>query len=145
VLLVRAMTQGFNRVTLFGHLGADPELRMTNGGTHVLSFRVATTEVYFDKEQTKQERTEWHKVALFGARAEPLSRILAKGSSVLIEGRLQTSSYEKDGSKRYTTEVIASEICLGGRAPTGAFTRPSSAPLSRPAPSQREAADDVPF
>lgn len=136
------MTQGLNRVTLFGHLGADPELRMTNGGTYVLSFRVATTEVYFDKEQTKQERTEWHKVALFGARAEPLSRILSKGSSVLIEGRLQTSSYEKDGSKRYTTEVIASEICLGGRAPSGSFARPASAPVSRPAPA---VADDVPF
>jgi single-strand DNA-binding protein len=136
------MTQGFNRVTLFGHLGADPELRMTNGGTYVLSFRVATTEVYFDKEQTKQERTEWHKVALFGARAEPLSRILSKGSSVLVEGRLQTSSYEKDGSKRYTTEVIASEICLGGRAPGGSFTRSASAPVSRPAPA---VADDVPF
>lgn len=136
------MTQGLNRVTLFGHLGADPELRMTNSGTYVLSFRVATTEVYFDKEQTKQERTEWHKVALFGARAEPLSRILSKGSSVLVEGRLQTSSYEKDGSKRYTTEVIASEICLGGRAPSGSFTRSASAPVSRPAPA---AADDVPF
>ncbi len=146
VLTVLGMTQGFNRVTIFGHLGADPELRMTNNGTHVLSFRVATTEVYFDKDQKKQERTEWHKVALFGARAEPLSRILSKGSSVLIEGRLQTSSYEKDGSKRYTTEIIASEICLGGRAPNGSYTRPSSAPLSRPASAAREAvADDVPF
>lgn len=118
---------------------------MTNGGTHVLSFRVATTEVYFDKDQQKQERTEWHRVTLFGARAEPLSRILTKGSSVLIEGRLQTSSYEKDGSKRYTTEVIASEICLGGRAPSGAFPRPSNAPRSRPTSAVREAADDVPF
>jgi len=137
------MTQGFNRVTLFGHLGADPELRNTNTGTPVLSFRVATTEVYFDKEQTKQERTEWHRVTLFGNRAEPLSRILAKGSSVLVEGRLHTSSYEKDGSKRYTTEVIASEICLGGRSSASStFTRSATAPLSRPAAA---VADDVPF
>jgi single-strand DNA-binding protein len=131
------MTQGLNRVTLFGNLGADPELRMTNTGTPVLSFRIATTEVYFDKDQHKQERTEWHRVTLFGARAEPLSRLLAKGSSVLVEGRLHTSSYEKDGAKRFTTEVIASEICLGGRVANG--TPPPSARVSR------LEHDDVPF
>jgi single-strand DNA-binding protein len=110
------MTQGLNKVMLFGNLGANPELRSTATGTHVLSFRVATTEVYFDKQQQKQERTEWHQVALFGARAEPLSRLLHKGSRVLVEGRLQTTSYDKDGSKRYKTEVIASDLLLGGPA-----------------------------
>lgn len=101
---------------LFGNLGADPELRMTGNGNYVLSFRVATTEVYFDKNQQKQERTEWHQVALFGPRAEPLSKLLGKGSRVLIEGRLQTTSYEKDGSKRYKTEIIATDLFLGGAA-----------------------------
>jgi len=108
------MTQGLNKVMLFGNLGANPELRSTATGTHVLSFRVATTEVYFDRQQQKQERTEWHQVALFGARAEPLSRLLHKGSRVLVEGRLQTTSYDKDGSKRYKTEVIATDLLLGG-------------------------------
>ncbi len=111
------MSQGFNKVMLFGNLGADPELRGTEGA-RVLSFRLATTEIYFDKQQQKQERTEWHQVALFGARAEPLSRLLRKGSRVLVEGRLQTSSYEKDGSKRYKTEVIATDLFLAG-APAG--------------------------
>jgi single-strand DNA-binding protein len=105
---------------LFGNLGADPELRNTAGGAHVLSFRVATTEVYFDKQQQKQERTEWHQVALFGARAEPLAKLLHKGSRVLVEGRLQTTSYDKDGSKRYKTEVIATDLFLGGSASGGA-------------------------
>jgi len=108
------MTQGLNKVMLFGNLGADPELRTTGTGSHVLSFRVATTEVYFDKNQQKQERTEWHQVAMFGARAEPLARLLHKGARVLVEGRLQTTSYDKDGSKRYKTEVIATDLILGG-------------------------------
>jgi single-strand DNA-binding protein len=108
------MTQGLNKVMLFGNLGADPELRHTATGSNVLSFRVATTEVYFDKQQQKQERTEWHQVTLFGARAEPLAKLLHKGSRVLVEGRLQTTSYDKDGSKRYKTEVIATDLFLGG-------------------------------
>ncbi|MEO8180357.1 MAG: single-stranded DNA-binding protein [Deltaproteobacteria bacterium] len=113
------MTQGLNKVMLFGNLGAEPELRNTAAGAYVLSFRVATTEVYFDKQQQKQERTEWHQVALFGARAEPLAKLLHKGSRVLVEGRLQTTSYDKDGSKRYKTEVIATDLFLGGPAVGG--------------------------
>ena len=104
---------------LFGNLGADPELRAIASGGHVLSFRVATTEVWFDKQQQKQERTEWHQVALFGARAEPLAKLLHKGSRVLVEGRLQTTSYDKEGSKRYRTEVVATDLFLGGTASSG--------------------------
>lgn len=131
------MTQGFNKVMLFGNLGADPELRGSDGGVRVLTFRLATTEVYFDKNQQKQERTEWHQVALFGPRAEPLSRLLRKGSRVLVEGRLQTSSYDKDGSKRYKTQVIATDLFLAGGAgfdgpiPSRSFgsSRSNGAPL----------------
>jgi single-strand DNA-binding protein len=120
------MTQGLNKVTLFGNLGADPELRMTNTGLAVLSFRLATTEVYFDKNQEKQERTEWHNIVLFGARAEALAKLLSKGSRVLVEGRLQTSSYEKDGIRRHKTEVVATELCFGGgRPPNGVSHQPN--------------------
>jgi len=147
------MTQGLNKVMLFGNLGADPELRNTAAGAHVLSFRVATTEVYFDKQQQKQERTEWHQVALFGARAEPLAKLLHKGSRVLVEGRLQTTSYDKDGSKRYKTEVIATDLFLGSPAVSGpvvsgpvvsgpALGRDFSAPRPRAA---ARVEDDVPF
>jgi single-strand DNA-binding protein len=106
------MTNGLNRVTLFGNLGNEPELRTPPSGHTILSFRLATNEFYFDKDQNKQERTEWHNVVLFGKRALALSSLLSKGSRVLIEGRLSTSSYEKDGVKRYKTEVVASEVCF---------------------------------
>ncbi len=107
------MTNGFNRVTLFGNLGNEPELRTPASGHTVLSFRLATNEVYFDKDQNKQERTEWHNVVMFGKRAQALPSLLSKGSRVLVEGRLSTSSYEKDGIKRYRTEVVASDVCFG--------------------------------
>lgn len=129
------MTSGLNRVTLFGNLGADPELRTTSAGLPVLTFSLATTGVFFDKEQNKQERTEWHRVVMFGARATPLSRLLSKGSRVLVEGRIQTSSYEKDGVKRYKTEVVASDVCFGQTRPSG----------SRPASAAAELEDNVPF
>jgi single-strand DNA-binding protein len=142
------MTQGLNKVMLFGNLGADPELRAIASGGHVLSFRVATTEVWFDKQQQKQERTEWHQVALFGARAEPLARLLHRGSRVLVEGRLQTTSYEKDGSKRYKTEVIATDLFLGGGNALGSTaTQGRDAPAGlRPRALAAVATDnDIPF
>lgn len=103
------MSEGMNLVTLLGNLGADPELRQTHAGP-VLKMRLATTEVYFDKEQKKQQKTEWHRVTVFGRRAEGLGRFLAKGACVMVKGRLQTSSYEKDGVKHYSTEIIAEDV-----------------------------------
>lgn len=107
-----------NRVTLLGNLGADPELRMTQGGQAVLHLRIATSESYLDRNKVRQERTEWHRVSLWGNRAEALGKILAKGERVLVEGRLQTRSYDdKDGRKVYQTEVVATNVVLcGGRA-----------------------------
>jgi single-strand DNA-binding protein len=110
-----AMAEGLNRVMLLGNLGADPELRVTGGGQAILKLRLATTETYMDKSNTRQERTEWHSVTLFGKRAEALGKMLTKGERVFVEGRLETSSYEKDGEKRYRTEVVASNIVLNGR------------------------------
>lgn len=111
------MAEGLNRVTLLGNLGADPELRYTQGGAAVLNLRVATTESYLDRDRERKERTDWHNVVVWGARAEGLSRILQKGSCILVEGSLRTSSYEaRDGSgKRYRTEVNARNIVLPGR------------------------------
>jgi single-strand DNA-binding protein len=111
-----------NRVILLGNLGSDPDLRYTAAGSAVLSLRLATNESWFDKNKEPQERTEWHTVVIWGPRAEGLSRILGKGSGVLVEGALRTSSYEKDGQKRYRTEVHAREVCLTGKrgAPAGA-------------------------
>ena len=109
------MAEGLNKVMLLGNLGADPELKMLAGGQAVLKLRLATTETYLDKNQARQERTEWHQVTLWGKRGEALAKILTKGERIFVEGSLRTSSYEKNGEKRYSTEINASNIILAGR------------------------------
>lgn len=108
--------QGLNKVMLIGALGADPELRFTQGGAPVLNIRLATTERFVTRGGEKQERTEWHSVIMWGNRAEALNKYLSKGQTVYVEGRLQTRSWEdKDGNKRYKTEIVATELLfLGG-------------------------------
>lgn len=113
------MAEGLNKVMLLGNLGADPELKMTQGGQAILKLRLATTESYLDKNNARQERTEWHSVTMWGKRGEALSRFLQKGERIFVEGRISTSSYEKDGEKRYRTEIIANNIILGGRGKGG--------------------------
>ncbi len=109
------MAEGLNKVMLLGNLGQDPELKMIAGGQAVLNIRLATTETYLDKNNTRQERTDWHTVTVWGKRAEALSKILAKGSQIFVEGRIQTRSYEKNGEKRYATDIVANNIILTGR------------------------------
>jgi len=111
------MAEGLNRVMLMGNLGADPELRFGQGpDTAVLKLRLATTESYFDKRSNeRKERTDWHNVVVFGKRGEALQKILQKGSTIFVEGRLQTGSYEKDGQKHYRTDVVATNVILAGR------------------------------
>lgn len=109
------MAEGLNRVMLLGNLGADPELRMTSGGQAVLKLRLATSETYMDRDRARQERTEWHNVVIWGKRAEALSKILTKGSRIFVEGGLRTSNYEdREGNKRYRTEIVTSNILLQG-------------------------------
>lgn len=113
---------GVNKVILVGHLGADPELRYTPSGQGVCELRLATSESWNDKNGQKQERTEWHRVVVWGKRAEICSKYLNKGRQVFVEGRLQTRSYDdKEGNKRYTTEIIANDVqFLGGGKGEGA-------------------------
>jgi single-strand DNA-binding protein len=109
------MAEGLNRVLLLGNLGADPELRMTSGGQAVLKLRLATSETYLDRNKVRQERTEWHNVVVWGKRAEALGKILSKGSRIFVEGGLRTSSYDdREGNKRYKTEIVAQNIILSG-------------------------------
>jgi single-strand DNA-binding protein len=115
------MADGLNRVMLLGNLGADPELRFTQGGQAVLNMRLATTESYLDKDKVRRERTDWHNVVVWGKRGEALAKILTKGSSVFIEGSLRTSSYDnKEGQKVYKTEINANNILLTGSRKGGA-------------------------
>lgn len=132
------MNEGINRVYLFGNIGADPELRMTGGGTPVLHFRLATNESYLDRDGVRREITNWHRAVMFGKRAEALSRILRQGSCVLVEGQLRTSSWEHNGEKRFMTEVHVRDLCLTPRDRPGR-DRPApepraQAPLPRPSP-----------
>ncbi len=109
------MAEGLNRVMLLGNLGADPELRYTQAGKAVLNMRLATTESYLDANKVRQERTDWHNVVLWGKRGEALAKFLTKGSTIFVEGGLRTSSYDdKEGVKRYKTEVHATNIILAG-------------------------------
>ena len=105
-----------NKALLIGNLGNDPEVRETNGGTAVANFTVATTEVR-RKDGEREEHTEWHRVVAFGRLAEICGKYLSKGSKVFIEGRIQTRKWEdKDGSTRYTTEIVANQLeMLGGK------------------------------
>lgn len=109
------MSNGLNKVQLIGNLGADPELRVTQGGTSVLNMRLACSETYLDKAGEKQTKTEWVSCVLWGKRGEALHRFMSKGKQLYLEGRLQTSSYEdRDGVKRHKTEVNVSEVILLG-------------------------------
>ena len=110
------MSQGLNKAILIGNLGTDPEVRFTQGNQAVANFRLATNESWTDKGGTKQDRTEWHNIVVWGRTAETAGKYLSKGSQVYIEGRIQTRQWEKDGRKMYTTEIVANRILfLGGQ------------------------------
>jgi len=157
------MARGINKVILIGNLGADPETRAMPSGTTVANLRVATSESWRDKQTgEQQERTEWHRVALFGRLAEIAGEYLRKGSQVYIEGSLRTRKWQdKQGNERYSTEIIGNELqMLGGRGGGGgAAGAPGegAARSSSPAPSYAEESgggggsrseefdDDIPF
>src|SRR6266700_182193 len=115
-----------NKVILVGNLGRDSELRYTPGGAAVATLNMATTEIWNDKQGQRQEKTEWHRVVLWGKTAESLTEYLTKGKQIYVEGRLQTRQWDdKDGNKRYTTEIRGDRIVLlgggsgGGRGASG--------------------------
>ena len=124
------MAAGVNKVILVGNLGSDPELRSTAGGTSVCEFRLATNESWKGKDGQMQDRTEWHRVVVWGRLGENCGKYLAKGRQVYLEGRVQTRSWEdKDGNKRYTTEIVARDVqFLGGGGGGGAKGEGGSPP-----------------
>lgn len=108
---------GLNKVMLIGRLGRDPEIRYSQQGLAIVNFSIATSEQWTDKNTgDRQEKTEWHRIVVFGKQAETCEKYLSKGSQIYIEGRLQTRNYEKDGQTHYTTEIVASNFqFLGGK------------------------------
>jgi single-strand DNA-binding protein len=143
-----------NKVILVGNLGRDAELRYTPGGAAVATLNMATTDVWNDKAGQKQEKTEWHRVVLWGKSAEALAEYLTKGKQIYIEGRLQTRQWDdKDGNKRYTTEIRGDKVVLlgggGGRSGGGGMERGSGGDhmgASGPGPDMEPITDDdIPF
>ena len=131
---------GVNKVILVGRLGQDPEVRYTPSGDAVANFSIATSEEWTDKNTgEKKERTEWHRIVAWRRLGEICGEYLSKGRQVYIEGRLQTRSWDdRDGNKRYTTEIIANEVqFLGGRDDSQPTTQPTSAHTSEQ--------EDIPF
>jgi len=116
------MARGVNKVIIVGNLGADPETRYTGNGTAITSLRIATSENWTDKQSgEKQERTEWHRVKLFGRLAEIAGEYLKKGRQVYIEGSLRTDKYtDKDGVERFSTDIIGAEMQMLGGGSEGA-------------------------
>ena len=152
-------SRSINKVTLLGHLGKDAETKFTPSGVAVTNFTLATSRRWKDQQSGEwKEETEWHRVVMW--RSENVSNYLLKGKQVYVEGRLQTRSWEdKDGQKRYTTEIVCEDlILLGGRGDsTGEFAPPASMPRTASAPRAQAASspaedfnqgitdDDVPF
>ncbi|OFW02961.1 MAG: single-stranded DNA-binding protein [Acidobacteria bacterium RIFCSPLOWO2_02_FULL_68_18] len=138
-----------NKVILVGNLGRDAELRYTPGGAAVATLNLATTEVWNDKQGQRQEKTEWHRIVLWGKQAETLQEYLVKGKQIYVEGRLQTRQWDdKDGNKRYTTEIKADRITLlggGGGGRSGMERAAVQAPGPEEPPADPITDDDIPF
>lgn len=146
-----------NKVIVVGNLGRDPEVRYRPEGGAVANLSVATTESWKDKEGERQEKTEWHRVVLFGRTAEVAGEYLRKGATVYVEGRLQTRKWQdKDGQDRYTTEIVGDRLQMFGTRrdgddgakdakPAGDGERPAPKSVGRPGDRFADFEDDIPF
>lgn len=134
------MAGGVNKVILIGNLGADPELRYTASGTAVAKFRIATSETFTDRQGARQERTEWHRITAWGKLAEICGQYLSKGRQVYIEGRIRSDTWEQEGVKRYSYEIVADVMRMLG---PGRGERETEAPFSPPEGGVPD--DDIPF
>ncbi len=129
-----------NKALVYGNLTRDPELRSLPSGTQVTTFSIATNRVWKDKDGAKQESPEFHNIVVFGRQAETPAQYLKKGSSALIEGRMQTRSWESDGVKKYRTEIVADRVQFGPRS-GGSGASGTGASQSAPAKSDSPASD----
>lgn len=155
------MAGSVNKVIVLGNLGAKPELKYLPSGQAVCEMRIATTETYTDRQEQRQERTEWHRVVVWGKTAENCAKYLDKGRQVYVEGRLQTRSWDdKEGKKQYMTETVANQVVFlgggqrdgGGQSQGGAQGYGGGPPASAPGGFSHSSSgddtgseDDIPF
>jgi single-strand DNA-binding protein len=132
---------GVNKVILVGNLGKDPEVRHLEGGAVVANFPLATTEIYKDKSGQRNEQTEWHKIVVWRGLAEVAEKYLKKGMTIYIEGKLRTRSWDdKEGHKRYTTEVVGDTFTILSKKENSQPTNNEDKSISLP-----KTSDDLPF
>lgn len=139
---------GVNKVILIGNLGKDPEVRHLESGAVVANFPIATSETYKDRKSgEKVTQTEWHNIVIWRGLAEVAEKYLKKGNSVYIEGKLRTRSWDdKEGNKRYTTEVVADNMTmLGGKPDSGSSIDNGSTQESKASPFEEDSSGDLPF
>ena len=138
---------GVNKVILIGNLGKDPEIRQLETGVKVASFSMATTESYKGKDGNRIDQTEWHNIVLWRGLAEIAEKYLRKGNTVYIEGKIRTRSWEdKEGNKRYTTEIIGDNMTMiGGKKEQDNNHTPNTTVNEHPEINSNEEADDLPF
>ena len=131
---------------IVGNLTRDPEMKALPNGSNVTSFSLATNRVWNDKDGNKQEAVDYHNIIVFGKQAESVAKYLTKGSQALIEGRLQTRSYDKDGQKQYRTEIVADRVQFGSKPSTPAVKPAASADTAVPDyPEEEIDPSDIPF
>ncbi|MCH6561833.1 MAG: single-stranded DNA-binding protein [Myxococcales bacterium] len=139
---------GLNKVILIGNLGRDPELRYTQGGQAVANFTLATTESITKRDGEREDRTEWHRIVAWGKLAEICGEYLSKGKQIYLEGRIQTREWEdKEGNKRWTTEIVARNMQMLGRRSEGTGAGEPGEPSSGSSgPAEVSGnGDDIPF
>jgi single-strand DNA-binding protein len=149
------MAGSLNKVLLIGRLGQDPKLSYTASGTPVANFTMATDESYTDREGKKVEQTEWHRIVVWSKQAELCANYLSKGRLVMVEGKLQTRNYEKEGQKHYVTEIVAQRVQFLDSKQEGTAAAPRAAKgesqgygqedMGPAFPSEASGMDDVPF
>ena len=141
------MSRSLNKVQLIGNLGKDPELKYTPSGVAVATFSIATSESWKDQDGNQQEKTEWHNIVAWRKLAEICGEYLKKGKKVYLEGKLQTRNYEKDGVKRYVTEIVADQLIMldGGGGSGAGRSNSGSAAESAPTHADVPKDDDLPF
>jgi len=134
-----------NKVLIVGNLTRDPELKSLPSGMQVASFSVATNRVWKDKSGTKQESADYHNIVVFGKQAESTARFMTKGSQILIEGRLQTRSWDKEGQKMYRTEIVADRVQFGNKSSKASNTDSSAQTIESEDMVEEINPDDIPF
>ncbi len=141
------MARGVNKVILIGNLGRDPELTYTPSGLAVTRFTLATSEKRKNSDGEWVDSTEWHRIVLFGKTAEAAGQYLSKGQSVYIEGRISYGSYEKDGVKRYTTDIVGKQMNMLSRKDDTGGKQSDSGPPPQPSENapEEDIEDDLPF